>query len=151
MIDMSKAFDSVNRKTLLENLKIILCESKMRMMYLLINNAKLKVRKWVGGSLGEEILTNIGAAQGDCLPALLFIFYLAQFVNVIPGLRTRAYFGNKVLWSELDWLIDRDTCQVVIHPKYADDIRFVRTDETKINQAKRLLPDLMKKENLTEN
>ena len=100
MIDMSKAFDSVNRKTLLENLKIILYESKMRMMYLLINNAKLKVR--VGGSLGEEILTNIGVAQGDCLPALLFIFYLAQFVNVIPGLPTRAYFGNKVLWSELD-------------------------------------------------
>ena len=100
MIDMSKAFDSANRKTLLEKLKIILCESKMRMMYLLINNAKLKVR--VGGSLGEEILTNIGAAQGDCLPALLFIFYLAQFVNVIPGLPARAYFGNKVLWSELD-------------------------------------------------
>ena len=75
MIDMSKAFDSVNRKTLLENLKIILHESKMRKMYLLINNAKLKVR--VGGSLGEEILTNIGAAQGDCLPAFLFIFYLA--------------------------------------------------------------------------
>ena len=149
MIDMSKAFDSMNRKTLLENLKIILYESKMRMMYLLINNAKLKVR--VGGSLGDEILTNIGAAQGDCLPALLFIFYLAQFVNVIPGLPTREYFGNKVLWSELDWLIDRDTCQVVIHPKYADDIRFVRTDETKINQAKRLLPDLMKKGNLTEN
>ena len=149
MIDMSKAFDSVNRKTLLENLKIILCESKMRMMYLLINNAKLKVR--VGGSLGEEILTNIGAAQGDCLPALLFIFYLAQFVNVIPGLPTTEYFGNKVLWSELDWLIDRDRCQVVIHPKYADDIRFVRTNETKINQAKRLLPDLVKKGNLTEN
>ena len=51
-----------------------------------------------------------------------FIFYWAKFVDVIPGL--------KVLWSELDWLIDRVLHQVVIDPKSADDISFIRTDET---------------------
>ena len=51
-----------------------------------------------------------------------FIFYWAKFVDVIPGL--------KVLWSELDWLIDRVSHQVVIDPKSADDISFIRTDET---------------------
>ena len=64
MIDMPKAFDKVNRKTLFEKLEAILDESEMRMMYLLINNFKVKVR--VGRSLREEILTNIGIAQGEC-------------------------------------------------------------------------------------
>ena len=100
MIDISKAFDTVNRKTLHEKLETILDESEMRMMYLLIDYVKLKVR--MGRSLGEEILTNIGVAQGDCLSALLFIFYLAKFVDVIPGLPTREDFWDKILCSELD-------------------------------------------------
>ena len=106
MIDMSKAFDTVNQKTLLEKLGTILDEREMRMMYLLINNVKLKLR--VGRSLGEEILTNIGVAKGDYLSTLLFIIYLAKFVDVIPGFPTREDFWNNVLWLELDWLIDRD-------------------------------------------
>ena len=117
MIDMPIAFDTANRKTLLEKLETIVDESEVGIMYLLINNVKLKVR--VGRSLGEEILTNIGVAQGDCLSALLFIFYLAKFADVIPGLPTREDFGNKVLWSELDWLIDKDAHQVIIDLKYA--------------------------------
>ena len=56
-----------------------------------------------------------------------------------------------VLWSELDWLIDRDAHQVVIDPKYADNISSIRTDDIKMNQVKRLLPDLLMKGNLTEN
>ena len=73
MIDMSKAFTTVNRKTLLENLETILDESEMKMTCILINNVKLKVR--AGRSIAEEILTNVGVAQGDCLSILSFIFY----------------------------------------------------------------------------
>ena len=72
IIHMSKVFDTVNRKTLLKKLETILDESEMRMMYLLIINVKLNVR--VGRSLGEEIVTNIGIAQGECLSALLFSY-----------------------------------------------------------------------------
>ena len=49
MIDTSKTLDTVNRKTLLKTLETILDESEMRMMYLLINNIKRKVK--VGRSL----------------------------------------------------------------------------------------------------
>ena len=83
MIDMSKAFDTVNWKTLLKKFEI-------RMMYLHTNNVKLKMR--VERSSGEEILTNIGVAQGDCLSALLFIFYLAKFVDVITWLTNKERF-----------------------------------------------------------
>ena len=41
MIGMSKSFDTVNQKTLLEKLETILDESEMRIMYLLINNKLL--------------------------------------------------------------------------------------------------------------
>ena len=80
---------------MLEKLETILDESEMRMMYILINNVKLKVR--VERSLGEEILTNIGVTQGGCFSALFFIFCLTKFVHVIPGLPTRGDFGNKIL------------------------------------------------------
>ena len=110
----------------------------MRMMYLFINNVKLKVR--VGRSLGEKILTNIGVVQGDLLSALLFIFYLANFVDVIPGLPTKEDFGNNVLWPELNWLIDRNAHQVVIDPKYAAGISFIRTEETKNEPSKKTAP-----------
>ena len=48
-------------------------------------------------------------------------------------------------------LIDRNVHQMVIDLKYADDMSFIRNEETKMNQVKRLLLDLLKKENLTEN
>ena len=101
MINISKAFDTVNQKTLLENLETIVDESGMRMMYL----TKIDGGKKFKG----KFLTKIGVAQGDCLSTLLFIFYLAQFLDVIPGLPLGEDFGNAFLWSKLDWLIERDT------------------------------------------
>ena len=74
------------------------------------------------------------------LSALLFIFYQAKFVDVIPGLPTKENFGNNVLWPELNWLIDRNAHQVVIDPKYAADISFIRTEETKNEPSKKTAP-----------
>ena len=73
----------------------------------------------VGRNLGNEIKMNVGVAQGDCLSALLLIFYLARFVNIFPGRPNREDHGG-FLWSELDWLVDRDEYKVEIDPKYAD-------------------------------
>ena len=42
-LDMSKAFDSVNRSKLMEILKNILTPSELHMMYLIIKNAILNV------------------------------------------------------------------------------------------------------------
>ena len=48
-------------------------------------------------------------------------------------------------------MIDRDKHNVVIDPKYADDITFIRSHQTKTNQIKRILPGMLEKGNLLEN
>ena len=75
MLDMSKAFDTVQRKSLFDELQEILPEDKLHMLYILINDVNLKVR--CGQTTGEKINTNIGVQQGDCLSPVLFTLYLA--------------------------------------------------------------------------
>ena len=75
MLDMSKAFDTVNRKKLFDGLKEVLLPEELFLLHVLINDVFIRVR--VGEDLSEEIKTLIGIIQGDCLSAILFIFYLA--------------------------------------------------------------------------
>ena len=76
MLDMSIAFDTVNRKTLFELLAEVLNPDKLHIMKLLTEDVKLRVN--IKDERGEEIVTDTGVPQGDCMSALLFIFYLAK-------------------------------------------------------------------------
>ena len=82
MLDMSKAFDSIDRKKLMRYLREFLTESELYMMNLLINDVVLNV--FVGGESGKNIFTNIGSCQGDCLSAFFFILYLAKAIKPFP-------------------------------------------------------------------
>ena len=70
----------------------------------------------------EAIETNIGVAQGDH-----FIFYLAHIIGPISPETSREDHDGEVNWSDLDWIIDRDEHNIVIDPKYADNITFIRS------------------------
>ena len=105
MLDMSKAFDSIDRKKLMSYLREILTESELYIMNLLINDVVLNVV--VGKEVGEEILTNIGSCQGDCLSAFFFILYLARAIKPIPKMIAREDY-DRPLWSALDWVLNRD-------------------------------------------
>ncbi len=89
LLDMSKAFGTVSRKNLLKDLQDILEPDEIHMMSVLINGVKLKVK--VGKHTGEEIKTNVGIAQGDCLSAVLFIYYLAKSLNAPPNQNDNNY------------------------------------------------------------
>ena len=76
LVDMSKAFDTVNRRILFEHLKEILNGDEMHILGILTSKPELTVK--VGSQKGESFVTNTGIMQGDCLSAILFIFYLAK-------------------------------------------------------------------------
>ena len=140
LLNMSKAFDTVNRSKLMKILKDILTSSELHMMHLLVNDVILNVR--IGSKRGEDILTAIGICQGDCLSALLFILYLAYAIKPLPThIQPQDY--QQTMWSALDWIIDRDARKINIDPKYADDITFIRSDRSKMNQIKRMMPETL--------
>ena len=148
LLDMSKAFDTVNRTKLMKILETILTPCELFMMHILINDVVLNVR--IGDKFGPDIHTSIGICQGDCLSALLFILFLAHAVKPIPNaIKEEDY--TKHLWSTLDWIIDRDTHKIQIDPKYADDISFLRSDESKIKQIERVMPVMLADEGLHVN
>ena len=71
---MSKAFDTVKRKNLMELLETILDLDETHMMKILQKDVKLSVK--IGKEFGEKITTNIDVPQGDCLKPFLFTLYL---------------------------------------------------------------------------
>ena len=76
LMDMSKAFDSVNRNELLKDLKLILEEDELHIVKLLLTNVKLQVKN--KDLIGEKFNTTRGIPQGDSLSPMLFTLYLAK-------------------------------------------------------------------------
>ena len=66
LMDMSKAFDTVNRKTLLDDLKRILNPDELHLVKILIDKVKLAVR--VGKTTGNLFETNIGVPPSLTYP-----------------------------------------------------------------------------------
>ena len=75
MLDMSKAFDTVDRTMLLEDLRPIIEKDELFMIKCLLG-VELSVR--FGKSESEFFNTDIGVPQGDGLNAKEFILYLAN-------------------------------------------------------------------------
>eukprot|EP00795_Rhopilema_esculentum_P001915 gene1915-biopygen10441 len=104
LLDMSKAFDTVRRGRLLKDLQEILQPDELHLMFLLVKDVNLRVK--VGKEKGENIKTEIGIAPGDCLSAVLFIFYLARSRNTENAAADPSRKNN----------------YFEINPQYADDI-----------------------------
>ena len=76
LIDMSKAFDTVNRKLMFKNLETILGGDEMHILSILTNRPNITIK--LGEERGEIFKTYQGIMQGDCLSAVLFIYYFAM-------------------------------------------------------------------------
>ena len=79
---MSKAFDTVNRKKLMLDLQKLLDPDEVHLLSIITNRPLLSVT--LNGDTGQEFPTYVGICQGDCLSAVLFIFYLACALRETP-------------------------------------------------------------------
>ena len=140
-IDMSSAFDTIKRTTILELLKLCGCtEDELRIVRLLLSNTKLRVK--VNGVLSAEFLSLLGAFQGDCLSGCLFTLVLAGALN------------------ELRWTItislDRPIPPITIaglplDTEYADDVDFNDEEEDNLRAILPQATAILKKWNLFVN
>ena len=128
LLDMSKAFDTVNRKMLLEELQEVLDLDEMYLISVLTNRPKIKVK--IGNSLGEAFDTLVGIMQGDVLSAILFIFYLAKCLKHPIKTRMKGF---------------------LISPKYADDITYGGTCKSQIDEIEVKVPQKLEGHNLKVN
>ena len=120
LIDMSKAFDTVDRKLLLLKLKEVLQPDELHLLSILTNRPLITVS--LDGVRGEDFITFVGICQGDCLSAVLFIFYLACALESNPNEQVR-----KDLKAFLDIF-------------YADDLSYCTTSKDHREEIKEEVP-----------
>lgn len=87
LMDMSRAFDTVNRKILLQDLHSILDPGELHMIKILMQDVRLIVD--VEGKRGEPFTTNVGTPQGDCLRPTLFTLYFAKALCSIKSVQNQ--------------------------------------------------------------
>ena len=82
---------------------------ELHLLSILTNRPQLSVT--LDGDIGEKLPTYVGICQGDCLSAVLFIFYLAH-----------------ALKEEPDDRVSRDL-KAYLDVFYADDLTYATTSE----------------------
>eukprot|EP00603_Paraphysomonas_imperforata_P012801 CAMPEP_0114470260 /NCGR_PEP_ID=MMETSP0104-20121206/11163_1 /TAXON_ID=37642 ORGANISM="Paraphysomonas imperforata, Strain PA2" /NCGR_SAMPLE_ID=MMETSP0104 /ASSEMBLY_ACC=CAM_ASM_000202 /LENGTH=406 /DNA_ID=CAMNT_0001643985 /DNA_START=430 /DNA_END=1650 /DNA_ORIENTATION=+ len=82
-IDLSKAFDCIDRSILLNILEGEISDKAIRIIQYLISNTCMKCQ--VGKSISKSFQTNQGIPQGDALSPVLFIIYLEHIMRVFKA------------------------------------------------------------------
>ena len=122
---MSKAFDSVKRTILLDDLKQIVEADELYVLKILIEDVTLQVRN--SNKLGNKFETNIGIPQGDCLSPILFTFYLAN------SLKDQQDCDNNLL-TEHNYSNKHKILN--IEEQFADDIGWATTSKEILEEIK---------------
>ena len=82
-LDMSSAFDTIDREELMMVLENIIDEDELRMCRLLLSDTKMKLR--FDNHIEETFKTNKGSPQGDAISGT---FFNVDFENALRDLRT---------------------------------------------------------------
>lgn len=157
MMDMSRAFDTVNRSILLKDLENILEPGELHIIKLMIEDVKLTVE--VAGSRGEVFKTNVGTPQGDCLSPTLFTLYLAKGLGTMRQsdhtyYRAEDPITNPGLPVQLD---DHRYARyfdsgALLNLQYADDITWIGGNcRHAVERLKNIIPNLLMERDLTIN
>ena len=97
-IDLSSAFDTINRKKLIEILSTIIPEPELKIIELFLTNIPLAIR--YNKNTCESFSTSIECPQGDALSPVLFTVYLEACMKEIrttyPGNSYELIYANDV-------------------------------------------------------
>ena len=122
-IDMSAAFDTIDRNQLLNIIATIVNEDELRIISFLLSNTKIKTRI-NGATKTNTFISNVGTPQGDSLSPVLFIVYLEHALKVRTTLPRPIVKYEKEIPNEI---------------AYADDVDFIGQDYVNINKIQETL------------
>jgi len=124
-IDMSAAFDTIKRKTVLKLLVDAGCtDDEVRLVRYMLANTKLRVR--VNSDMSVEFESSIGAFQGDSLSGKLFTLVLA---GALYDVRSRLQRSEPPVSPE----------GLPEEKEYADDVNYLSED---MDELKDMLPQI---------
>ncbi|GFR67696.1 retrovirus-related Pol polyprotein LINE-1 [Elysia marginata] len=132
-IDMSAAFDTINRRQILDILKIIMKEDELRMIRFLLRNTEINT-KINGSSKAMPVMSNVGTPQGDSLSPVLFTIYLE---NALREIRTTLPEPNSSYGREIPSEI-----------AYTDDVDLIGHDYANIAKIQETLEKYQLKVNI---
>ena len=163
MKDMSRAFDTVNRKMLMEDLRLILEADELHILRLLLEDVSLVVR--CGSQYGENFITTIGTPQGDCLSPILFTLYLANALKDVKQKPEHDHVYSVIHhekpeheehpYSKMNHSNttkkEEETTFTSIDLQYADDINYITQNYAKIQEMKKMIPPKLEARDLITN
>jgi exonuclease III len=130
-IDLSKAFDCIDRSVVLAKLRELLPLTEYRILHYLLSETTLEIR--VNGTHGPSFATTIGTPQGDALSPIIFIVYLELALQDYYRQHPRALQPGE------------DTTH------YADDTDFISLQLTTNEYIQQHLPAALQRYNLQMN
>ena len=123
-IDMSAAFDTINRRHLLEIVKTIVDEDAYRLIHFLLSGTVIDTRI-NGTSSTKPFTSNVGTPQGDSLSPVLFIIYLEHALKEVrPTLAIPTNPFEEEIPNEI---------------AYADDVDFIAKDYADVTKIQEVL------------
>ena len=148
MLDMSKAFDTVNRQMLLDDLSTTINSDELHMISVMLQT---KLRIQCDNSLSDIFDTNTGVPQGDGLSANEFTYYLAKTLQ--PKHDDHNYCKLHPVPTNVlhDHAYSRKCSNFTINMEYADDLTAVSTNPLLVEQIKRDIPPKLGQRGLTIN
>lgn len=141
-IDMSKAFDCINRKKLLEVLKPLINTSDYGILKYLLSDTSLQTR--VAQQLGDNFYTTIGTPQADSLSPMLFIVYLEAAMSEFRA-------ELKTIIEQNRNILPEHVVAFSLETMYADDTDFISSTKGALDEIKRIIPGVFQRWNLKVN
>ena len=146
-IDLSKAFDTVNRETLWRVLEKFGVPHKFIAILRQLHEG-MQARVRAGGLLSEPFPVTMGVKQGCVLAPVLFNLFLAA-INLITHNIIEGYKGVKIEYRPDGNLFNlrrlqahsKTTCKDIVELQYADDLVLLANSPTDLQRSLDLLTD----------